>query len=437
MVTTPTPTPHPDAGLEVCSPRSRGDPASNCVFHVKLAATLLFLILLAGCAPVRHYEAALVLQDIAAAQGASRLKQTTAVPLRQSIAYTVDGRERRGDLYLPAQLSVTKLPVTKLPVTKLPVNPPTNSRAAIVAVPGAVPLGKDDPRLVAFATTLARAGFAVLAPDLTGFRQLSVRPADTREIADAFSYLARRTDLAPEGRAGLFAFSYAVGPAVLATLEPDIRDRVRFVVGLGGYHDLPRAMRFFTTGWFEHDGQWQRMTPDDTGKMVLLYASLPYLEDGSDRVIFDRMVALRMTDPAADLSPLAAELSRGAQAVHALAANTDPARFAELLARLPAAMLADMERLNLARHDLKLLRARLILVHGKNDNLIPYPESLALAAAAPEGLADVSLIHGVLGHVDLKFSSLFTWRFWSEDLPDMWKLWRVIDSLLAERMAAS
>jgi alpha-beta hydrolase superfamily lysophospholipase len=380
------------------------------------------LILLAGCAPVRHYEAALVLQDIAAVQGASRLKQTTAAPLRQSIAYTVDGRERRGDLYLPA----------KLPA-KLPVNPPANIRAAIVAVPGAVPLGKDDPRLAAFATTLARAGFAVLAPDLAGFRELSVRPADTREIADAFSYLARRTDLAPEGRAGLFAFSYAVGPAVLATLEPDIRDRVRFVVGLGGYHDLPRAMRFFTTGWFEHDGQWQRMTPDDTGKMVLLYASLPYLQNDRDRVIFDRMVAERMTDSTADLSPLAADLSRDAQAVYALAANTDPARFTELLAQLPAAMRADMERLNLARHDLKPLQARLILVHGRNDNLIPWPETPALAAAAPEGLASVFLIHRVLGHVDLKFSNLFSWRFWSADLPDLWRLWRVIDLLLAER----
>lgn len=389
----------------------------------KLAATLLFLILLAGCAPVRHYEAALVLQDIAAAQGASRLKQTTAAPLRQSIAYTVEGRERRGDLYLPAQL----------PGTTLPVNLPTNIHAAIVAVPGAVPLGKDDPRLVAFATTLARAGFAVLAPDLAGFRQLSVRPADTREIADAFSYLARRTDLAPEGRAGLFAFSYAVGPAILATLEPDIRDRVRFVVGLGGYHDLPRAMRFFTTGWFEHDGQWQRMTPDDTGKMVLLYASLPYLQNDGDRVIFDRMVAERMTDSTADLSPLAADLSRDAQAVYALAANTDPARFAELLAQLPAAMRADMERLNLARYDLKPLQARLILVHGRNDNLIPWPETPALAAAAPEGLASVFLIHRVLGHVDLKFSNLFSWRFWSADLPDLWRLWRVIDLLLAER----
>jgi fermentation-respiration switch protein FrsA (DUF1100 family) len=377
-------------------------------------ACLALPILLAGCAPVRHYEAALVLQDIAAGEGASKLKQTRPAPRRVPVVYRVDGRERRGDLYLPA-----------------------NIRAALVAVPGAVPQGSDDPRLVAFATTLARAGFAVLAPDLAGFRQLRVRPTDAREIADAFNYLVSRPDLAPHGRAGIFAFSYAVGPTVLAALEDDIRERVRFVVGLGGYHDLPRAMRYFTTGWFEHAGEWRQIAPDDTGRMVLVYASLDYLSDAaSDRELFERMVELRGRDPGAELTPLAAGLSAEGKAVYALAVNPDPARFPELLAGLPEAMRADLERLNLARHDLKPLKARLLLVHGRNDNLIPYPESLALAAAAPQGQASVFLIHRVLGHVDLRFSSLFTWHFWSEDLPDLWRLWRVIDLLLAEREAA-
>ncbi|MDP2432492.1 MAG: alpha/beta hydrolase [Pseudomonadota bacterium] len=371
------------------------------------------MLLLAGCAPARHYEAVLVLQDIAAERGASRLQQSRPAPLRQAVSYSVAGRSHHADLYLPGPLEGC--------AARCP-------RAAIVVVPGAVPRAKDDPRLVAFANTLARAGFAVLAPEMPGFRSMRVRPSDAREIADAFSYLAGRPELAPGGRAGMFAFSYAVGPALLAALEDDIREQVRFVVGLGGYHDLPRAMRFFTTGWFEHAGEWRQITPDDTGRMVLVYASLDYSEDAraeSDRESFGRMVELRERDPRADLAPLAAGLSARGKAVYALAVNNDPARFPELLAGLPEAMRADMDRLNLARHDLKRLKARLLLVHGRNDNLIPFPESLALAAAAPEGRAEVFLIHRVLGHVDLSFSSLFSWRFW-----------RVIDLLLAEREVA-
>ena len=386
-----------------------------------VVAALALLALLSGCAPARHYQAALVLQDVAAVQGATRLKASTPAPLRLPVSYTVDGRARSGVLYLSAALE------------NCTAHCP---RAALLAVPGAVPLAGDDPRMVAFANTMARTGFAVLVPDMPGFRELRVRPSDVREIADAFRYLSSRPELAPGGRAGMFAFSYAVGPALLAALQDDIREQVRFVVGLGGYHDLPRAMRFFTTGYFEHEGQWQHLTPDDTGKLVLVYASLDYLSAASDRALFERMVEMRGQDRHADLAALAAGLSADGKAVYALAVNTDPARFAGLFAALPAAMRADIEALNLARHNLKPLRARLYLVHGRNDNLIPYPESLALAAAAPEGQARVFLIHRVLGHVDLSFSTLLSWRFWREDLPDLWRLWRVIDLLLAEQEAA-
>ncbi|MCD6707612.1 MAG: hypothetical protein LT080_14330 [Thiobacillus sp.] len=394
-----------------------------------LALAVALLVALAGCAPARHYEAVRVLQDLAAGTADSRLKRTTPAPLRQTFSYTAAGRAHRADLYLPAALDGC---AAWLPAPAGDA-PPRCPRAALVAVPGAAPQGKDDPRLVAFATTLARAGFAVMVPDLAGYRQLRIRPSDAREIADAFAWISRQPELAPDGSAGMFAFSYSVGPAVLAALEGDIREQVRFVVGLGGYHDLPRAMLFFTTGWFEHAGALQHIEPDDTGRMVLVYSSLDYLAPAPDRDVFDRMVALRTRDPEADLAPLAAGLSPGARAVYALAVNDDPARFAELFARLPRAMREDIARLDLARHDLAPLQARLILVHGRNDNLIPYTESLALAAAAPAGQARVFLIRRVLGHVDMGVSDLFAWRFWREDLPDLWRLWRVVDLLLAER----
>src|SRR5262245_35503274 len=44
-------------------------------------------------------------------------------------------------------------------------------RAALVLVPGLAPRGKEDPRLVDLATTLARAHFAVLVPNLPSLMQ--------------------------------------------------------------------------------------------------------------------------------------------------------------------------------------------------------------------------------------------------------------------------
>ena len=380
------------------------------VRRVLIAA--LALLFLAGCATPRPYESLLVLADVAAGHGPSRWKEVTEAPRRQSVTFTVDRRAHTGDLYLPTH---------------------AEPLAGIVLVPGAVPQGKDDPRLVAFATTLARARFAVLAPQLSGVRELRVGPTDAREVADAFAWLASRPELAPGGRAGIGAFSYAVGPAVLAALEPDIRERVRFIVAVGGYHDLFRAIRFFTTGHFEADGTGGYVTPDDYGRLAFVYGAKAHLRAPRDHQLIEAIAERKQRDRAADVADLVADLSQEAKAVYALAVNTDPARFPTLLAGLPPALLADLDALSLHNKDLGQLRARLLLIHGRNDNLIPYRESLALAQAAPQGKARVWLINRVLGHVDLSLGDTFSWQFVSQELPDLWRMLRALDALLGER----
>lgn len=372
------------------------------------------LVLLAACLLLPDYGSFLVLVDAGAGEAPSRLKQITATPTHTSVAYTVAGRSHTADLYLPGAGA---------------------AQAAIVLVPGATPDGKDDARLVAFAHTLARARFTVLAPELKGLRELRLHTGEAREVADALAYLASRPHLAPAGRAGIAAFSYALGPAVLAALEEDVRSKARFILGVGGYYDLPRTVGFFTTGCFEQGGRWNYLEPDEYGKLVFARSSQPYLPAG-DREIVDAMVAIRYKDRAADISRLAPGLGPEGRTVYALLANTDPARVPQLLAALPVRLRADIAALSLHNKDLTRLRAHLILVHGKSDNLVAYSESIALAAAVPPGQARLFVIHRILGHVDLGFSQWLSWKFLTQELPDIWRMWRAMDALLAERETA-
>lgn len=55
--------------------------------------------------------------------------------------------------------------------------------------------------------------------------------------------------------------------------------------------------------------------------------------------------------------------------------------------------------------------------------------------SATAGPAVLAALESVLGHVELAVSDLLIWRFWTEDLPDLWRLWPMIDLLLAERAA--
>ncbi len=224
-----------------------------------------------------------------------------------------------------------------------------------------------------------------------------------------------------------------MGPVVLAALQDGVRERVRFIFGVGGYHDLRRTLLFVTTGWFEHEGRWQALAPNAYGQLVLALSARPHLASARDRSVLHAMTERRLADRQANLDDLAAQLSREGRAVFDLISNRDRLRFDALYAALPAGLKLELAALDLAAQELQQLSARLILVHGKNDDLIPFPESLALAQAVGADRARVFLIRHALGHVDLDLAHLLSWRFWREDLPDVWRLAQATYLLLAER----
>ncbi len=333
-----------------------------------------------------------MLADLDAGFGPSGLKATTPAPHRAMVTYRVDGRARHADLYRPGE----------------------TPRARIVLVPGVAEDGKDDARLVAFATTLARARFTVLVPDIGALRALKVRATDAREIADAFVYLAGLDEEAARGRIGIAAISYAVGPALIAALEADVRDSLRFVVGIGGYHDIEAVVTFFTTGRYRTrpGGRWRYRKPNAYGKWVFVLSNLDRVRDSADRVALEAMARRKMEDLEADVADLAAQLGAEGRSVHALISNTDAERVPELIAGLPAEMRAEVAALDLSKRDLRALRARLLLIHGREDDIIPFSESRALARSVPEGQVDLFLIDG-FSHVNPDTSRADQGQLWS------------------------
>ena len=291
----------------------------------------------------------------------------------------------------------------------------------LVLLPGASPGGKDEPRLVAFAQQLAGAGFRVLVPDSESLRQLRVDAQDALLAADAVALLAGEG-----GQVGIAAISYATGPAVLAALRPDTRARVGFVLAIGGYHDGTALVTYLTTGHYRAPGEaaWHHREPNAYGKWVFVLSNAARLQDRRDAALLGGIALRRLRDLGAGIGDLVIQLGPEGRAVHALVDNRDPGAVPTLLAALPPTVLTELQALDLARQDLSGLAARLILIHGQDDPIVPFTESLSLAAAAPPGGVDLHLL-GSLAHVELSVASL----------KDGWQLFRAAWDLLAARDA--
>ena len=299
--------------------------------------------------------------------------------------------------------------------------PPEGARAALILVPGAAETGKDDPRLVSFARGLAAHGFLVLVPDLPGPKALRVGSEDIAEIAQAAEYLFSLPHGA--GPLGIAAVSYGVGPAILAALEPRLRDRVGFLVSLGGYYDATGVLTFFTTGYWrkEAGAPWQLGRPNAYGKWVFVLANASRLDSYPDRGRLEAIARQKLANFDADVSGLEESLGPEGRAVMAFLDNRDPLLVPALIATLPERIQAEIAALDLADKDLSGLHAQVLLIHGRDDAIVPYSESLALAKAlAPR--AHLYLL-GRLAHASLT----------PGDLADAWRLWRAAVRLLSLR----
>ncbi|NNC67983.1 MAG: alpha/beta hydrolase [Gammaproteobacteria bacterium] len=363
-----------------------------------LVISLLFITIISSIlyVSIRQNESILFLEDLVAGHEKSRLKSHTPKPKQISINYEIKSNQYQADLYIPQESAL----------------------ASIVLIPGVAAQGKEDLRLVAFATTLARSRFMVLVPEISNLRELKIRAEDSRTIIDAFTYLISRPDIPVQGQAGIGAFSYAVGPAVLAALDPDVREKIDFILSVGGYYDVEQVITFFTTGYFKNDNGWQYIKPNEYGKWVFVLSNIERLSRQTDKEIFYAIAQRKMDNPNASIEDLTNNLSVEANSILALLKNQNYSETLTLITGIPNAIRADLNALNLSNKNLSQLNAKLILLHGIDDDIIPYTESILLSRAVAEGQSELFIVDG-LAHVNVH-----------PNLVNQWKLLRAIDALL-------
>lgn len=307
---------------------------------------------------------------------------------------------------------------------------PARAHAALLLVPGAADTGKDDPRLVSFARGLAEHGFLVLVPDLPGPKALRVSSEDIVEIVDSAAYLAGLPH--GDGPLGIAAISYGVGPATLAALQSRLGNKVAFLLGLGGYYNATAVITFFTTGFWREGASkpWRRGEPNAYGKWIFVLANAARLDDFIDRERLRRIAQAKLKDLNADIRSLEPTLGPEGRAVMVLLDNRDPARVPALIALLPEGIRKEIEALDLADKDLGSLHAQVVLIHGRDDAIVPYSESLALASALAKAIGPAHVRLYLLDH--LAHATLGPSR-----LKDIWRLWRATNRLLAIRDGVS
>lgn len=275
--------------------------------------------------------------------------------------------------------------------------------------------GRQHRNLDRLARAFAAAGHAVFVPDVPEWRELRVAPAMTaRTIRATVQALGERREVRP-GHIGLLAFSFGATQAIVAGADPEVAALLHGIVGWGGYADLHATFRFALTGTHESRGRRIRMEPDPYGLWIIAANYLHHVpghEADANVATALHELATEVGDrvryawePIFDASKrrLRARLPEAQRALFdSIAPPSHQPRRDEPAARALAEQLADAALRCEPELDpgprIEAVRVPVLLAHGRDDRLIPWPESLHLQQLLPRQRRRGCVITGLFAH---------------------------------------
>jgi pimeloyl-ACP methyl ester carboxylesterase len=274
----------------------------------------------------------------------------------------------------------------------------TPDAPGIVLVHGVHPRGIDEPRLRAFAHSLAASGVQVFTPEIAELLAYRIDPATTAKIqrltAAHAEWLQRRT-------AGVVGISFAGGLALMAAAEQHGAVPIGFVVSVGAHHDLSRLCRYYAgEAVFGPNGERADVAPHPYGARVMIREHLDRFFTPADLPLARRALDTYLRDQHAAARKLAEGLSPSAKPI--MATLLDNATSPALARLLESAATAATQQLAAAspKDHLAGLEVPVYLVHGQADPIIPSIETRWLARELPPGTLRQMLITPLLRHAE-------------------------------------
>ena len=254
--------------------------------------------------------------------------------------------------------------------------PDDKERAAVLLFLGANAAGRDDEDVVNLGNALARAGFVVMfhwSPTMA--LHSNIDPSEIENLIWAFQYLRER-EFVDRHRVGIGGFCVGASFALVAAADARIREDVSFINAFGPYYDAGDLLLQVASRARYYQGQREPWEPDSLTLKVLANELIETLVDPREREVMTRLYLERADVPQSNLE----RLSDPAMRVRRLLDGTTPEEAQELYRQLPADFRENMSRISPSTY-VGSLKARLMILHDRDDRLVPAAESRRLAEA--------------------------------------------------------
>ena len=235
---------------------------------------------------------------------------------------------------------------------------------------GVAPAGANDIRVVNLGESLARSGLVTMFYWSRPMVERRIHYGDVDNLVVAFQHLQSQPYVDPD-RVGMGGFCVGASFVLMAAAREEVRDDVTFVNAFGPYYEMTNYVRAIASDTRVLDGEVQYWEVDKLPRAVF-EADLISALDRMER----RIVAAALYE--GDFVELE-RASPEAIATYRLMAGVSLEEANALIDELSPELRANMERVSPSSY-IDGLRATILVMHDREDNLVPSAESRRLVA---------------------------------------------------------
>ena len=242
---------------------------------------------------------------------------------------------------------------------------------------------------------LAQAGVIVLIPWSDEMTRKKVSASEIESLVSAYEFLLDNDRVDPK-RSGMGGFCVGASFATVAAQDARIRDQVKFVNFFGGYYDAKDLAVSVTSASRFYGGSTEPWPPDKLSREVVSTHLIDGLPDSDERALLERVF---IEKDAVIGDDLLATMSTEAQTVYRLLSGVSHSEADGLISGLPDNMRTELASISPSTR-LQDLNARVLIMHDRQDKLVPSEESRRLADALSERGGVYHTEFSLFQHVD-------------------------------------
>ena len=271
--------------------------------------------------------------------------------------------------------------------------PKKPNKTTFILFPGASPFAEEHPGMIGLATTIMNLGYNVFIPRIPPLKSLSIKSENVEWFAKAYDEIINRNDV-DKTNVTIIGISFGGSLLLKATLDERIKlNPPRSMLMYGSCFDLESGLNFLLSGEIEHNGKIAHIPPNDWGLTVLFHNFIKNVDAGFDTSAVQTVLAARVADKLDKMERLKAELNEhDFQFVSSVLTAKCTPQIAEIAKQIIESQKDSLKQVSPSSF-CEQIEMKVFIMHGANDSMVPYTESVKLSNSLPNNKLLISYIY--------------------------------------------